>query len=255
MNDFLNFNIDEIISIAEFDEENSYQWTCNHKNYDGFLIALTNGFIIINDKKYPLEYGTIALLYKGDKFAIKYEKRHSIACDFLYDPLIIFPKTSRISHCSKQQINTLLEIIRLWQTQIWESKFICRIHIMLFLSEIFKQNREYTNNIDEDVKTVIQYIHENFKHNFTMNDLQKISALSPSQLRSKFLNQIGYTIIEYRDSLRLHLAKEFLQNGLLNITEIASELGYCDVYHFSKFFKKQTGMPPKAFAKKRTSEI
>jgi len=43
----------------------------------------------------------------------------------------------------------------------------------------------------------------------------------------------------------LEKAKELLENGFDgSIQEVAAKVGYDDVYHFSKLFKKRFGMPP-----------
>ena len=42
----------------------------------------------------------------------------------------------------------------------------------------------------------------------------------------------------------------FLENGFDgSIQEVAAEVGYDDVYHFSKLFKKRFGMPPSKIRK------
>ena len=52
------------------------------------------------------------------------------------------------------------------------------------------------------------------------------------------------TLTGYRDNLRMENAEEMLKSKNFTITEIALELGYCDVYHFSKAYKKIKGIPP-----------
>jgi len=68
--------------------------------------------------------------------------------------------------------------------------------------------------------------------------------VSMSYLRTRFLKQTGQTIGKYRDSLRIAAAKEMLESKYFTVTEIANELGYCDVYHFSKVFSTYVGMSP-----------
>ena len=55
--------------------------------------------------------------------------------------------------------------------------------------------------------------------------------------------------ISYRDNLRIIAAKEMLESGIFSATEIAAELGYCDIYHFSKVFKKYVGVSPTEYNK------
>ena len=60
---------------------------------------------------------------------------------------------------------------------------------------------------------------------------------------------MGMTIVEYRDALRLELAKELLLSGFLSVKETAYELGFCDVYYFTKFFKAHADMTPGEYVK------
>jgi len=64
------------------------------------------------------------------------------------------------------------------------------------------------------------------------------------------------TITDYRNDLRISAAKQMLQSGLFSVKETAMELGYCDVYYFSKCFTAETGITPARFANtKGTSHI
>ena len=86
-------------------------------------------------------------------------------------------------------------------------------------------------------------------HKGAREDVARYCSLSVSHLRSKFLKVTGLTIIGYRDKLRIDAAKELLQCGYFDIGEISTELGYCDVYHFSKAFKKYVGLSPTKWLK------
>ena len=57
------------------------------------------------------------------------------------------------------------------------------------------------------------------------------------------------TITQYRDNLRINVAKELLESGHFSVTEISIELGYCDIYHFSKIFKQIVGISPQKYIK------
>lgn len=50
--------------------------------------------------------------------------------------------------------------------------------------------------------------------------------------------------MQYRENVRIHWAKRFLLSDLFSLPEIAEKLGYYDIYHFGKSFKKQTQLSP-----------
>ena len=66
-----------------------------------------------------------------------------------------------------------------------------------------------------------------------------------------FKNSQGVSIMDYREKLRIRSAKDMLKSNAFRIKEIASALGYCDVYHFSKRFKSATGKTPANYLKSR----
>jgi len=57
------------------------------------------------------------------------------------------------------------------------------------------------------------------------------------------------TVGKYRESLRIASAKEMLESGYFTVTEIATQLGFCDVYHFSKVFSACVGCSPTSWIK------
>ena len=55
--------------------------------------------------------------------------------------------------------------------------------------------------------------------------------------------------------MKINYAKQMLRQGELNITEIAEQLGYDSIHHFSKQFKSITGMSPREYAKSIKSRL
>ena len=60
--------------------------------------------------------------------------------------------------------------------------------------------------------------------------------------------------INYLIHVRLEKAKEMLEDGRESIRTIANLVGYDDVYHFSKLFKKHFGVSPMYYRKKSLSD-
>ena len=93
----------------------------------------------------------------------------------------------------------------------------------------------------------LEAVRHNFAHNYPV---------------SKFAEMLGATEIKLNELARLHAgktaqhvvyglitseAKRLLIYSDISIKEAAYTLGFNDPYYFSNFFKKQTGMSPKAF--------
>lgn len=57
----------------------------------------------------------------------------------------------------------------------------------------------------------------------------------------------GYTPNEYLRVMRLKHAAELLKSGVMNVSEVAYEVGFDNPYYFSKCFKDQFGVPPSKY--------
>lgn len=72
-------------------------------------------------------------------------------------------------------------------------------------------------------------------------------GVSYETFRKRFAQLSGESPGHYRDQ-RLHeQAANLLRKTNLSVSEIAAHLAYCDAFHFSKQFKKRSGLSPRAF--------
>ncbi|MFN4033341.1 MAG: helix-turn-helix transcriptional regulator [Fimbriimonadales bacterium] len=82
------------------------------------------------------------------------------------------------------------------------------------------------------------------------NALQKVSQrlhVSPRQCQRLFRVAMGCSPSEYLTELRLRRAAALLVSTNLNVSEIALEVGYLSLSHFSRVFRERFGKTPRAF--------
>ena len=60
--------------------------------------------------------------------------------------------------------------------------------------------------------------------------------------------------MQYIISLRISMAKGYLENSAKNISEISNEVGYDNALYFSRLFRKYTGMTPTEYRKRNRKE-
>lgn len=97
------------------------------------------------------------------------------------------------------------------------------------------------------VTDAIKYIKANYMESITAEKLAGRFNCSTSYLSRLFRNQIGLGPIEYLIHERVHRAKQLLLKSDARIQDVASKVGYADVYYFSRLFKKHTGRSPLQF--------
>ena len=68
--------------------------------------------------------------------------------------------------------------------------------------------------------------------------------MSATQLNRKMKALTGETPMSFIRKVRLHRAKELLQNTQLTVAEIAYDVGFSDPSYFSRAFKKEFGERP-----------
>lgn len=78
----------------------------------------------------------------------------------------------------------------------------------------------------------------------TLTELAKIAGLNEFKLKRGFKEVFNNTVFGYLNDHKLTQARELLLSGSSAIKEIADDLGYSSVPHFSSAFKKKFGVSP-----------
>lgn len=90
----------------------------------------------------------------------------------------------------------------------------------------------------------VNYIREHFRRGVTVTELAEIVHLSPRQLHRKFVETFGSSPQAFIMKLRIQAACEALQHEGSQISEVATELGFCDQSSFTQQFHKHMGLTP-----------
>lgn len=94
------------------------------------------------------------------------------------------------------------------------------------------------------VKTIKEYIDQNYQKGISLHTLADQLNVSSSQLSKLFLEHTGENFSDYVNRLKEQKAKELLKSTDQLIYEIAENLGFSNAYYFSSWFKKQVGCSP-----------
>lgn len=84
----------------------------------------------------------------------------------------------------------------------------------------------------------------------TIDELSRISAMSPTKLKNDFKALYGVPIYEYYQKNRMLKAKSLLVLGRYTIKEVGQLVGYSNLSHFANTFKKEFGFLPSEISAK-----
>ncbi len=101
--------------------------------------------------------------------------------------------------------------------------------------------------IDERVRRAAEWLGEELRRPFSLEQLAARSRMSVSRLAHLFKTQIGVSPQQFAERRRLERACQLLRYTGLTVGEIAAETGYEDPFYFSKRFRRHLGRSPSEF--------
>ncbi|MBU0914660.1 MAG: helix-turn-helix transcriptional regulator, partial [Gammaproteobacteria bacterium] len=87
---------------------------------------------------------------------------------------------------------------------------------------------------------------------WTVAQLANEATLSRSAFYERFSRSVGMAPMEYLLAWRMALAKDWLRRTEVNISEVASRLGYSSASTFTVAFTRHVGLPPARYARENS---
>ena len=122
------------------------------------------------------------------------------------------------------------------------------------LFEKFMRNKTKSKEIPYWAKEIDKIIQNQIELDIklSLSNVAKTLNVHPAYLSrefSKYFNNLSFT--EYVRKIKIDKAKLLLDTTNYSISEIAYAVGYSDQSHFTKNFKRETGIPPSVFKKRK----
>ena len=150
--------------------------------------------------------------------------------------------------CELGKARRLLPIMKLVSDPAVDSQINANIALQKLLVDIYNENKQQNVvNTDLVMDKLIKTIKEQINRWWTVSEMAEFCNLGDDRFRRLFLKRTGMLPKIYLDRLKVQKAGELLMSNRVKITEIAEHLGYVDQYHFSRRFKKITGLSPRRY--------
>ncbi len=121
----------------------------------------------------------------------------------------------------------------------------CAIHdIILEMRQKYGLQWDDGHSYSNRINAVIATINQNLSSQLRMEDLAQQCYISPSYLARQFRQEVGMTVKQYINMQLVKTAQWQLSHTASSVEEISSNLGFCNQFYFSKFFKKHCRVSP-----------
>lgn len=97
------------------------------------------------------------------------------------------------------------------------------------------------------ISEAISYIERNLASSLSLGDIAAITGYSPNHLNRLFKKRFNQTVSAYISSYRMHRAAHWLKHTNWPIKRIAYEVGFHDLHHFNKAFKRTHQIAPRSY--------
>ncbi len=201
------------------------------------------------ERKYVSNIGNMVILPKGSAYEWLCIEAGDCAiiefdADTTHDEILSFhiTESEKILKIFKD-----LEYKRLLKQPMYEIESIRDTYsiILMLLSQAKVPYIPHTTK--EKLLPAVDYMLKNYNKKISVGSLAELTGLSEVYFRKLFLGSYGVSPTVYIKKLRMKKAKEMLRTDYGSISDIATSLGYLNVYDFSRDFKKHVGVSPSKF--------
>ncbi|MCP1358136.1 ABC transporter substrate-binding protein [Aneurinibacillus migulanus] len=168
----------------------------------------------------------------------------------------LFPLVGEVPIHSTGQIAFMCEAIYSQRySQDGLERFRSQVTFQELLYCILKNSRLIPKDSQTALERTKEYMEEHYNDNVTIDQLARMTEISPKYFVDLFKKTYGISAIDYLTELRINRAKQFMAQTNVKLQDVARQVGYNDPFYFSRKFKKEVGVSPTVYMKSRRRKI
>ena len=253
----------------------------SHSAFEILLIISGKQESIINQKSYIVEKNDVLLIPPGtlhtNRCMSKEGMTYFTAHFDIDDPAFRYTlmKNGKLIYRNNTENNLIIRNILNDWIQLYEQETVYTLSDRLLTLEILTRlmtaiikfsEENIDNQFDIQYLSIARNIAEIIQHNFNayflyenrdknqllLKNIYREANISMSYGLEVFRKIYGISPKEYLDQLKLKEAKRLIKNPDIAIELISESVGYSSVSHFSRQFKKWTGVSPRVYRQRES---
>jgi len=231
-----------------------------HKYYEIHYIYKGRGVMTAPDARYSIKPHRLIIIPPGEEHSVRIEEPMGFHIIRIHNPWGEKGFIDNLCDQCRRQEGFLLTPARMFemkrlmvlakmetpqaQKTVWHG-------VMGLLSQLLiPEDLKTRSNTDDTMIQVLHFMDQNLNTRITLEALAARVNLTPSRLSHLFKERTGRSPIDYFLRLKVDAACYMLESSDYINKEMADHLGFSDEYHFSKVFKKKTGISPREYRNK-----
>lgn len=252
MIEYKDFFIGRIYAIVKKTEACEFYFDNKSREWDGFVLLTEGEGVFIDEQGNVKNYsaGDVVLLGRGHPYKIHLPNGGSYitsALDIHFDGLDYSHLFSQVLRLDNDTVKRFEEINEKFSSGEENANVQTRMLLTTIYTDIMQDIEPPTSTINKDAKKAERIVRQTFREGLPVSEIANQCNISPSYLRACFSHAYGMSITRYREKLRIEEAEILIRCGFFSIREIAEQLGYCDVFHFTKNFTRAKGVSPSKY--------
>lgn len=120
----------------------------------------------------------------------------------------------------------------------------CRLALEQMLAQVWEWWQSPPAQADATIQSIVEEIQRQPQKLWDVDQTAQQTHLSRAQFTRRFKRQTGKSPKAFVIETRLDVARQLILETAMPVTQIAAELGYQDIYFFSRQFKQRFGRAP-----------